>query len=338
MSISNFLGQQREIQRIGARTPLIVPSFSSRGFPEIGQILRLLRDDLYGVCLVSAFDIARQYITFDLADITDVLIIDSGVYETNSSISGDYPHNSPVSNSIWTQEEYRLLLSKITATTNAIVVSFDQYGEIREQINFAHDNFVNASSASTDILLKPKSPGDIINISVVLDHVAELTHFDVIGITEKELGYSLVERCRALRELRMRLNAASVNTPIHVFGSITPGAVIAYFLSGADIFDGLNWLRYDYAKPGLTSISEPTLDDPLWTYSDAERYLHTWRRNLQMLQRLQRAMRRFDKNVGSLDDLRTVLPEGSVVDAAARAAIEAAAQQHSSREHEDDGK
>src|SRR4051812_30086887 len=74
--------QTRHITRIGVETPILVPSFSSRGFPALGVLLENLRNDLYGVCLVSAFDLSTQRLTVDLSDLTDLVFLDSGVYET----------------------------------------------------------------------------------------------------------------------------------------------------------------------------------------------------------------------------------------------------------------
>jgi hypothetical protein len=96
--------------------------------------------------------------------------------------------------------------------------------------------------------------------------------------------------------------------------------MIAYMMSGADIFDGLNWLRYDYSRPGLTCIAELAFDDPLWDRPDYERFLNMWRRNLAMLQKLQEAMRRYADG-GSLDELRGVLPSNAVIEAAVRAVV-----------------
>jgi len=37
-------------------------------------------------------------------------------------------------------------------------------------------------------------------------------------------------------------------TPIHVFGSLDTLSTLLYFVMGADIFDGLTWLRYGYEE------------------------------------------------------------------------------------------
>ena len=37
-----------------------------------------------------------------------------------------------------------------------------------------------------------------------------------------------------------------METPIHVFGSLDTVTTPMYFLAGADIFDGLTWLRFAF--------------------------------------------------------------------------------------------
>jgi hypothetical protein len=44
--------------------------------------------------------------------------------------------------------------------------------------------------------------------------------------------------------LRDQLDATDVDRPIHVFGGLDPLHTPLYFAAGAEIFDGLSWLRY----------------------------------------------------------------------------------------------
>ena len=45
--------QPRRVEKVDVSTPLIVPSFSSCGFPHVADIYDLMKDKLYGVCLGS---------------------------------------------------------------------------------------------------------------------------------------------------------------------------------------------------------------------------------------------------------------------------------------------
>ncbi len=69
--------------------------------------------------------------------------------------------------------------------------------------------------------------------------------FDILGFTEKEVAYTWHKGIHFLNEMRNCLAAEfSEYIPIHLFGCFDPKSIIYFCLSGADIFDGLSWLRY----------------------------------------------------------------------------------------------
>jgi hypothetical protein len=79
------LAKRRAITIGGAevdRTPLLVPSFSSKGFPEVGQILKTAEELIEGPMLISAYDIHYGHLSppFDFASL---LFLDSGGYEAS---------------------------------------------------------------------------------------------------------------------------------------------------------------------------------------------------------------------------------------------------------------
>jgi hypothetical protein len=47
-----------------------------------------------------------------------------------------------------------------------------------------------------------------------------------------------------IAKLRIGMHSSGVEKPIHLFGSLDPITTPLYYLSGADIFDGLSWLRF----------------------------------------------------------------------------------------------
>ena len=77
------------------RTPLLIPSFSSKGFPEIDKAIRYNSGLIDGVTLVSSYDLHYGKITppFDFASL---IFLDSGGYEaskeTELSDFGDKEH------------------------------------------------------------------------------------------------------------------------------------------------------------------------------------------------------------------------------------------------------
>ena len=54
------------------KTPLLVPSFSSKGFPKVAKILETMREVISGPILVSAYDMHYQNIDtpLDFASLT----------------------------------------------------------------------------------------------------------------------------------------------------------------------------------------------------------------------------------------------------------------------------
>ena len=95
-----MLAKRRAIQRDGVpveRTPLLVPSFSSKGFPDVAKIIKTTEEVIEGATLVSAYDMHYERINppFDFASL---IFLDSGGYEaskdTDLSELGDYEHKT----------------------------------------------------------------------------------------------------------------------------------------------------------------------------------------------------------------------------------------------------
>ena len=42
------------------------------------------------------------------------------------------------------------------------------------------------------------------------------------------------------------MDEAGLNIPLHIFGALDPLSVCLYYIAGAEVFDGLTWLRYGY--------------------------------------------------------------------------------------------
>src|SRR4051794_2967971 len=79
---------------VSVETPLLIPSFSSKGFSgagatsEVRQILATAAEFLTTAYLISAFDISKEHLpaAVDLPSKPDLIVVDSGGYE----VSGDY--------------------------------------------------------------------------------------------------------------------------------------------------------------------------------------------------------------------------------------------------------
>lgn len=232
-----------------ARTPLLVPSFSSKGFPEVKKIMETTSEVIEGVMLVSAYDLYYDKIAppFDYASL---LFLDSGGYEASkdtdlSEIPG-YEHIAKP----WSKEMHERVLKAWNPSVPSIIIGYDHPKErlsVSEQIYRAKSMAPNRPGLLREILLKPETENSIlINIDSIIPHLHALKGFDVIGITEKEIGTSIFQRMENIARLRIALDKVALDIPIHVFGSLDTITTPLYFLAGADIFDGLTWLRFAF--------------------------------------------------------------------------------------------
>lgn len=63
------------------RTPLLVPSFSSKGFPDMRKIMSLMSEFITETTLVSAYDCHYGYCDPKRLTFPSVIFLDSGGYE-----------------------------------------------------------------------------------------------------------------------------------------------------------------------------------------------------------------------------------------------------------------
>ena len=243
-------------------TPLLIPSFSSKGFAkeknsgksEIGRILAATGEFLTDAFLISAYDIYYKHVPSpsELPYKPDLIFVDSGGYE----ISTDYDLSSvmvplPKSEN-WTSDMLESVLDEWPDHMPAIFVSFDHPDERKpfaDQVADARSLFRTRRQHLTLLLLKPETKRQATldkTIKSAVADAAELGSFDVIGVTEKELGRSMLDRMTQIAKLRLAMDEARVTSPLHVFGALDPLTVCLYFIAGAEIFDGLTWLRYAY--------------------------------------------------------------------------------------------
>lgn len=246
------------------QTPLLIPSFSSKGFQfnrngqsEITIALGITSEVLYESMLISAYDLFHGYIPkpTDLKGLPNIIFLDSGGYETSDEheLSAVFRHSVPVKE--WDEPKLKTVLDSWPPHIPAVFVNFD-HGSVRKpfkaQIAGAWKFLKKYPDQLHDIILKPeKKTQAYIQLSSVLGAVHELGKFHLIGFTEKELGNSILARMEMIARIRSALDEANVSAPIHVFGSLDPISSCLYFLAGAEIFDGLTWLRYSYLN-GMT--------------------------------------------------------------------------------------
>jgi len=253
--------------------------------------------------LISAYDIHHGIISTTHMAFPEFIILDSGGYEASVDHDmSDLQKKVHVPIDGWNVKMHQKVLDDWAFKTPTIVVSYDNpklRKPLDEQVARAHRLFKQYPRAIKCFLIKPE-PGSkgrakpkYIDFKKILVNVELLEGFDVIGLTEKELGASTFDRMKNIAHLRKALTAANNDTPIHIFGSLDPISSPLYFLSGADIFDGLTWLRFAYSKGvaiykhnyGALEVNIEMNDDVV--------NAQVWYRNYNALIEMQCQMRQF---------------------------------------------
>lgn len=295
-----MLAQRRALRLNGEeveRTPLLVPSFSSKGFPDAQKILKTTEEVIEGPILLSAYDLYYKKISNGY-DFPSLIFLDSGGYEaskdTELSDLGERDH-AP---SPWTQDMHEKILAKWKPSVPSVIISYDHPSQrlpFGDQIRRAKEMAVGKVGVMREILLKPELPTQsLLKIDSILDHIHDLAPFDVIGVTEKEVGNSILNRMENIARLRKALNSCGLGSkPIHVFGSLDTITTPAYFVAGADIFDGLTWLRFAFHQ-GYTMYKHNFGALELGVKTRAHMIDgRTWFHNYRYLADLELEMRRF---------------------------------------------
>ena len=253
-------------------TPLLIPSVSSKGSGvtidgryEVDYDYSVVKDSITEALLVSAYDIHYERLpSLQLSDeaalapyrLPLLLVIDSGGYEADPQAweSGEIMRSGGPAET-WTSEMHDEVVAGLPGDQNLMLVSYDSYETYGEQVATAQRTFARGPKCLSNFLIKPPRGQRYVDPSALRPHVRDMNVFDVIGVTEKELGDSILDRMVTVAEMRRALDEEGVDRPIHVFGSLDPVFTPLYYMAGAEIFDGLTWLRYAY-REGLSVYSE----------------------------------------------------------------------------------
>lgn len=248
---------------VTVKTPLLVPSFSSKGFRfdrkgkcEIKDVFKNTAEILIESMLVSAYDIYYGHLPKpNRFPCTPTLtFVDSGGYETGADhdFSAIFRHNHKIAT--WNLERLKSVLRSWPDRVPAVFVNYDKGSAgkpLLQQIEDARELFSRYPKHLHNFLIKPtrRCEGLLSNtIRTSQPVLKELHDFHVIGMTEKELGHTMLDRMETVATLRRNLDAATIASPIQIFGALDPLSSCLYFLAGAEIFDGLTWLRFAYSN------------------------------------------------------------------------------------------
>jgi hypothetical protein len=267
------------------KTPMLIPSFSSKGCvfpkelpeskefeytyfktkkelkengnPNTGKIsdvtvylvnaLRIITDSM----LVSAYDIFHGHIPIPYKNsIPEIIFLDSGGYEVGDTYDYSTIIRSTVVANEWNMEHYREVLETWPDNVPAVFVGFDHQGEsVEKQIELAKELFSKFRGKQLcSILIKPVSNEKTFKktLNEIRNNVTKLKDFDIVGIADKDMGNSVSMVMENVAKIRLALDKAKINIPLHIFGGLDPLTSWLYYISGAELFDGLSWLRYGY--------------------------------------------------------------------------------------------
>jgi len=277
-----------------ARTPLLVPSFSSKGFPEVEKILTFSKEFITDVTLVSAYDIHYELVTSPI-NFVDLAFLDSGGFEASQDYEFAEMYKRDHFPREWTIERYTETVSTWRPGSAGVVVSFDhpkQFLKVEEQIAQAKAMKEIRGDVLWEILLKPETEDQrFVPIDKVLDAIHQLAGFDLIGFAERELGSSYRKRAQRVAELRRALDEAGITSPIHLFGSLDPVTSPLYFLAGAEVFDGLTWLRLAFKDGRALHVSTAAAElDHATQRTETDLFHSIWSGNLYYLSSLRSRM------------------------------------------------
>jgi hypothetical protein len=247
-----LLAREGSVHHNGAlvfRTPLLIPSFSSKGFSEMKEIMRLMREFITDAVLVSAYDIHYKHLAPERLTFPSVIFLDSGGYEARVEHDLSEAYGQDYKPKKWTDENHRRVIHKWQSTIPTVIVSYDsphRHSRIAQQVKRAIRLKTEFPNFAHEILVKPELAGHLVEPSTLGPVLEDLKAFPIIGFTEYELDNSIFGRMVKIANIRRMLDDAGIMSPIHVFGSLDSLSTALYFAAGAEIFDGLTWLRFGF--------------------------------------------------------------------------------------------
>jgi hypothetical protein len=279
----------RNIGKIAIQTPLLIPSFSSVVSRNIGEIHARLRDHISTASLIGAYDLYYNFIDRDKIWVSDVVFIDSGTYEQlNQTASRNLRK--------WSLSMYLAVLDTLKPLTKVVLINYDKHGSLKKQISDAQNLFSKYPEYATCFLCKPSQTSmSTVDVMSLIENISLIEPFNILGLTEKELGDSLLKRCENILKIRKALDSQGLTLPIHVFGCLDPLSILSYFLCGADIFDGLSWLKFGFYENVAIYINNHAFLKGIWSEPDLSIRALAYVLNLKELAHLMYNMRKFTR-------------------------------------------
>lgn len=290
--------------------PRLVPSFTSKGFPffkdkntkkrhsEATLALEMMNPFIKDSILVSAYDLHHGYLRKPRQFFSgkELVIIDSGGYELSADWDSTEPNQGPNKPEPFSEEDYIAIIKGLPKKLPFAITNCDWSMKgisTEDQILAAQELFNQFPKFLHNFLVKPTGEKKYLDINDLVRHAGKFRRFHILGVTEKELGKDIIERLVNLAKLRAGMDREKINNPIHIWGGLDPIFSPLYFFAGAELFDGVSWLRYAYRK-GVAVYRDcyGVLNNGIETPLDHVRAL-ALNHNLTYLQELTTCFRRF---------------------------------------------
>ena len=229
---------------------MFIYSYSGRGFPDLAARYAETQG-LAPTHLVSLYDLHHHLLDEGTQGVSGPQargrFLDSGNYEV-ARFADTLEGEAPPGQLPWSAELY-VASAKAHAREGDVLVSLDDRSlPVEDQIKQARALFrrIGLPGVKQDLLLHPNGTDPEALASIIASHAPQV---EIVGLTEKDIGIPWFLAVAYLRGLRRALNTALGRyVLIHVFGCLDPRTLPYLFLSGADMFDGLAWMRYYFHK------------------------------------------------------------------------------------------
>ncbi len=109
-----------------AETPLLLPSFSSKGFPQVRQIMNLMAEFITSPILISSYDVHYRLIPRKIT-FPQFLFLDSGGYEARIEHDLSETYGKLHKPGPWNQQLHERVLRNWSSKWPTIAVSFDRH-------------------------------------------------------------------------------------------------------------------------------------------------------------------------------------------------------------------
>ncbi len=275
--------------------------------------MNLMAEFITSPILISSYDVHYRLIPKKIT-FPQLLFLDSGGYEARIEHDLSETYGKLHKPKPWNQQLHKRVLTNWSSKWPTIAVSFDspaKFLRLSKQLDGAAKLQKKYPHLLWELLVKPETAKDrVIPFEKLIKRVEHLRRFAVVGITEKELDDSLFGAMTKIARLRTQMNAAGVTVPIHIFGSLDPLTTVLYFLAGAEIFDGLTWLRFGYHEGRTIYCQNYAVirDVTGLRCRTHEQYHEMWRSNYYYLEKLKTQMINFERT-GDLTHFGAIQPQ-----------------------------